>query len=156
VYPRNRAATIALTRLINEQSTAYARAYPKQFTFYAVVPLPYTRAAVTEASYALNTLGAAGIVLFSNFEGHYLGDISFTPFFSAINARGAGQVIYVHPTTPYMRINGSLIEANPTIYPSGNIKFYFKTARIIEDLAVTQTILNFTNIAYINPHVGGA
>lgn len=156
VYPGNYAATIALARLINEQSAAYARAYPQQLGFYAVVPLPYTQAAISEAHYALNTLGAAGIALYSNFEGHYLGDSNFTPFFAAMDARSSKQIIYVHPTTPYLRINGSLVEANPTVYPTGNIEFYFETARTLEDLAVTQTILNFTNISYIIPHVGGA
>ena len=156
VYPGNKAATIALARLINEQSAAYARAYPKQFTFYAVVPLPYTSEAIAEATYALDTLGAAGIALYSNFEGRYLGDPSFKPFFAAINARGNKQIIYVHPTTPYIRVNGTLVEADPTIYPTGNIEFFFETARMLEDLAVTQTTLNFTNINYIIPHVGGA
>jgi predicted TIM-barrel fold metal-dependent hydrolase len=156
VYPGKQAATVALARLINEQSAAYARAYPSRFSFYAIVPLPYTQDAIAEAMYALDTLGAAGIALYSNFEGRYLGDPSFTPFFKAMNARGAGQVIYIHPTTPYMLVNGSLIEANPTTYPTGNIEFYFETARVLQDLAVTQTILNFTNINYIIPHVGGA
>jgi predicted TIM-barrel fold metal-dependent hydrolase len=156
VYPGNTAATIALTRLINEQSATYARAFPSKFTFYAVVPLPYTKEAVKEAEYALDTLGATGIVLFSNFEGRYLGDVSFVPFFEAMNKRGKGQIIYIHPTTPYLRLNGSLIEANPTIYPTGNIEFYFETARVLSDLAVTQTLLNSTNINYIIPHVGGA
>ncbi|KAJ4377174.1 hypothetical protein N0V86_006616, partial [Didymella sp. IMI 355093] len=155
-YPGNQEATIALARLINEQSAAYARAYPERFSFYAVVPLPYTQNAVDEAIYALDTLGAAGIALYSNFEGRYLGDPSFTPFFEAMDARGPNQIIYVHPTTPYLRLNGSLVEANPTTYPTGNIEFYFETARVLQDLAVTQTILNFTNICYIIPHVGGA
>lgn len=156
VYPGNQAATIALARLMNEQSAAYAKAYPHIFTFYAVVPLPYTKQAIVEAKYALNSLGAAGTALYSNFEGRYLGDAALTPFFEAMNARGGGQIIYVHPTTPHLRINGELVEANPTIYPTGNIEFFFETARTIQDLAVTQTILNFTNIHYIIPHVGGA
>ena len=156
VYPGNQAATVALARLINEQSAAYARAYPNLFTFYAVVPLPYTPNAVAEATYALDTLGAAGIALYSNFEGQYLGDASFKPFFEAMDTRGDKQIIYVHPTTPYIRVNGSLVEANPTIYPTGNIEFYFETARMLEHLAVTQTMLNFTNLNYIIPHVGGA
>jgi 6-methylsalicylate decarboxylase len=156
VYPGNRIATVALARLINEQSAAYSRAHPEKFTFYAVVPLPYTDQAITEATYALDTLGAAGIALYSNFEGYYLGNSSFTPFFEAMNARGAGQIIYVHPTTPYIRVNGELVEANPTTYPTGNVEFFFETARTLADLAVTQTILNFTNINYIIPHVGGA
>ncbi|KAH5589132.1 hypothetical protein HBI45_222700 [Parastagonospora nodorum] len=156
VYPGNKTATVGLARLINEQSAAYAQTHPESFTFYAVVPLPYTDEAIVEANYALDILGAAGIALYSNFEGHYLGDPTFTPFFAAINARGGGQIVYIHPTTPYVRVNGSLVEANPTIYPTGNIEFFFETARVLEDLAVTQTILNFTNINYIIPHVGGA
>lgn len=156
VHQGNQAATIALARLINEQSAAFVRAYPDRFAFYAVVPLPYTANAIAEATYALDTLGAAGIALYSNFEGRYLGDPAFKPFFEAMNARGGNQIIYVHPTTPYIRVNGSLVEANPTIYPTGNIEFYFETARMLEDLAITQTTLNFTNINYIIPHVGGA
>jgi predicted TIM-barrel fold metal-dependent hydrolase len=156
VYLGNAAATIALARLINEQSAAYARVYPSSFSFYAVVPLPYTEAAITEATYALDVLGAAGIALFSNFEGQYLGHPSFAAFFQAMNERGGDQVLYVHPTTPYLRLNGSLIEANPTLYPTGNIEFYFETARVLSDLAITQTLLNFTSLNYIVPHVGGA
>ncbi|KAH6857475.1 hypothetical protein BKA58DRAFT_414992 [Alternaria rosae] len=155
-YPGNRGATIALARLINEQSAAYVQVYPNRFSFYGVVPLPYTQDAIAEAAYALDTLGAVGIALYSNFEGRYLGDPAFTPFFQAMNARGPDQIIYVHPTTPYLRVNGLLVEANPTTYPTGNIEFYFETARVLQDLAVTQTILNFTNINYIIPHVGGA
>jgi predicted TIM-barrel fold metal-dependent hydrolase len=109
--------------LINEQTAAYVRAYPKQFTFYAVVPLPYTDAAIVEANYALDTLGAAGIALYSNFEGRYLGDAGFKPFFQALNKRGAGQIVYVHPTDPVMKVNGQFVVANPTVYPTGNIEF---------------------------------
>jgi predicted TIM-barrel fold metal-dependent hydrolase len=146
VYPGDQAATVALARLINEQSAAYARAYPDKFTFYAVVPLPYTDQAIAEATYALDTLNASGIALYSNFEGTYLGNSSFTHFFSTMNTRGPGQIIYIHPTTPFIRVNGTLIEANPTTYPTGNIEFFFETART----------LDFTNINYIIPHVGGA
>ena len=58
----------------------------------------------------------------------------------------------MHPTTPYIQVNGQFVEANPTVYPTGNIEFYFETARMLEDLAITQTILNFTNINYVIPH----
>lgn len=123
VYKGQQVATIALARLLNEQAAAYVRAYPKRLSFYAVVPLPYATAAITEAKYAINTLGAAGIILTSNFEGIYLGDSRFTPFFSAINALGKGQILYIHPSAPYIKVNGAFIEANPTTYATGNIEF---------------------------------
>lgn len=94
------------------------RAYSERFLFYAVVLLPYTQNAVDGAIYALETLGAACIALYSNFEGRYFGDPSLTPFFEAMDARGPNQIIYIHPTTLYLRLNGSLVEANPTTYPT--------------------------------------
>ncbi|KAF9014208.1 hypothetical protein BDQ17DRAFT_1342277 [Cyathus striatus] len=156
VYQGNKIMTIALARLINEQSAAYCRKYPTRLDFYAVVPLPYTTEAIREAQYAINHLGAVGVVLFSNFEGTYLGDSTFKPFFQAINNLSSRQIIYVHPGTPYVKSGSKLIEANPTTYATGNIEFYFETARTLMDLTLTQTIHNFTNIHYVIPHVGGA
>ncbi|KAG6814703.1 hypothetical protein H0H93_012550 [Arthromyces matolae] len=156
VFQGSETLTIALARLMNEQSAAYVRSNPDKLSFFAVVPLPYTSAAITEANYALDTLGAAGIFLTSNFEGTYLGNAAFTPFFSAMNDRKEKQIFFIHPSTPYLKIDNKLVEANPTPYLTGKIEFYFETARTLEDLTFTQTIHNFTNIDYIIPHVGGA
>ncbi|KAG6888368.1 hypothetical protein C0992_008670 [Termitomyces sp. T32_za158] len=123
VFQNSQVLTIALARLMNEQAAAYCRANPTKLSFYAVVPLPYTSAAITEANYALDVLGAAGIFLTSNFEGTYLGNAQFTPFFDAMNKRSDKQIFYIHPGTPYLKVNGKLVEANPTPYPTGNIEF---------------------------------
>jgi 6-methylsalicylate decarboxylase len=157
VFPGQKLKTLALARLLNEQVAAYCRAHPTRFNFYAVVPLPYTAEAITEAQYAINTLGAVGIMMYSNFEGRYLGNTELRPFFTAMNNLGGRQIFYVHPATPYVTgSNGQRIEANPTPYPTGNIEFYFETARTIMDLSLTQTIHSFPNIHYVIPHVGGA
>jgi predicted TIM-barrel fold metal-dependent hydrolase len=156
VNPGSEGLTVALARLMNEQSAAYVRAHPDKFSFYATVPLPFTAAAITEANYALDKLGAVGIVLFSNFEGTYLGNAAFRPFFDAMNKRPGKTICYVHPSAPYLKVNGQLVEANPTTYPTGNIEFYFETARMMQDMFLSQTILNFTNINYVIPHVGGS
>ncbi|KAJ7581331.1 hypothetical protein C8J56DRAFT_1015958 [Mycena floridula] len=156
VYLGNKKKTVALARLINEQSAAYVRSYPTRLSFYAVVPLPYTAEAIAEAHYAIGKLGAAGIILTSNFEGLYLGDTTFKPFFAAIDAMGPGQILLIHPTPPYLRLNGVFVEANPTTSATATIEFYFETARTLHSLTLTQTIHNFTNINYIISHVGGA
>jgi predicted TIM-barrel fold metal-dependent hydrolase len=147
---------MALARLMNEQAAAYVAAHPDKLSFYAVVPLPYTQEAITEALYALNHLGAAGIFLQSNFEGRYLGDTGFTPFFQAINNLGGRQVLFIHPSAPYLKIGSEFVECNPTNYPTGNVEFYFETGRTLMDLTLTQTIHNFTNIHYVIPHTGGS
>lgn len=125
VFQGSKGLTVALARLINEQSAAYAKVYPKELSFYAVVPLPYTQEAITEAKYALDKLGAVGITLTSNFEGLYLGNTLFKPFFDALNNRGGKQIIFVHPSAPYIKVNNTLVEANPTLYPTGIIEFLY-------------------------------
>ena len=49
-----------------------------------------------------------------------------------------------------------MISANPTLYPSGLVEFYFETARTFMDLTLTQTLTNFTSLRWIVPHAGGA
>ncbi|KAG6833103.1 hypothetical protein H0H87_011514, partial [Tephrocybe sp. NHM501043] len=156
VFQGSQGLTVAMARLMNEQAAAYARAYPSKLSFYAVVPLPYTTEAIIEATYALDHLGAAGIFLTSNFEGVYLGNAQLKPFFDAMNKRSTKTIFYIHPSAPYVKVSNKLVEANPTPYPTGNIEFFFETARTLMDLTLTQTIHNFTNINYIIPHVGGA
>ncbi|KAB5575551.1 hypothetical protein GE09DRAFT_1092464 [Coniochaeta sp. 2T2.1] len=108
------------------------RTHPERFSFFAVMPLPYTKSAITELKYALGPLNARGMRLLTNHEGIYLGNPSLTPFFSALN------------------------DTKGAVYPSGLVEFYFETARAIMDLTASQTLTNFTNIRYGFTHGGGA
>ncbi|KIK64742.1 hypothetical protein GYMLUDRAFT_160528, partial [Collybiopsis luxurians FD-317 M1] len=156
VFLGNKTLTVALARLMNEQIVAVVRAVPNQLQFYGIVPLPYADEAIVEAKYAVEQLSAVGFFLTSNFEDNYLGSAVLRPFLMALESMPTRQIVFVHPTTPYLNVSGQLVEANPTPYATGVIEFYFETARTLEDLIMTQTILNFTNIDYIIPHVGGA
>ncbi|KAK3639527.1 hypothetical protein LTR22_017389 [Elasticomyces elasticus] len=158
VYLGLEAKSAALARLLNEYQAAIVRKLPKLFSFYAVTPLPYTRAAIVETIYAREKLGAAGIGLLSNHEGYYLGNHAFTPLFANLNSSGGStKAIFVHPTGPCLHpANGSLIDANPTLYPEGLVEFYFETARTFIDLTISQTIANFTALRWVVPHGGAA
>lgn len=48
--------------------------------------------------------------------------------------------------------------SNPTaaLYSTGQIEYYFDTARAMLDLTLTQSFVNFTNIRWIFSHCGGA
>ncbi|RDW75022.1 hypothetical protein BP6252_06164 [Coleophoma cylindrospora] len=153
VFLGNETASIGLARLLNE----LIKTYPKEFSFYATIPLPYTQAAIVEAAYALDHLGAIGVILLTSHEGKYLGNSAFTPFYRYLQTRNSSrEVIFIHPTDPVLNLNGSFISANPTIYPPGLAEYYFETARTIVDLTVSQTILNFTEIQFLIPQAGGA
>jgi len=123
VWPGQKVLTLTLARLMNEVAAAHCRAYPDRFSFYAVVPLPYTAEAIQEAQYAINHLGAVGIWLQSNTEGKYLGHASFKPFFEAINAWAGRQILYIHPALPVLKIGNQLVEANPTDWITGKVEF---------------------------------
>ncbi|EKG14261.1 Amidohydrolase 2 [Macrophomina phaseolina MS6] len=153
VYPGDEASAVGLARLLNEWMAALCRTYPDRFSFYAVIPLPYTTAAIAEANYALSKLGAVGVIVLSNHEGKYLGNQQFKPFFAALNSRNdSREIVYIHPNEPVLNTNGTIVSANPTLYSSGFVEFYFETARTIMDLTLTQTIHNFTNIHYDYPY----
>ncbi|PQE22001.1 2-amino-3-carboxymuconate-6-semialdehyde decarboxylase protein [Rutstroemia sp. NJR-2017a BBW] len=155
VFAGNGAASAALARLLNEWHAALVRKYPTRFSFVAVIPLPYTREAITEATYALRKLGAAGIGLLSNHEGYYLGNSNFRPFFKALNDMSKGNItVFIHPNSPYLHVNGTLIDANPTLYGSGLVELYFDTARTLMDLIVSGTVQNYSSIMYQIPHTG--
>ncbi|KAK3377054.1 hypothetical protein B0T24DRAFT_592685 [Lasiosphaeria ovina] len=159
----NEAYSVGLAKLLNEWLAELRRAFPKRFEFYAVMPLPYTPAAIKEAKYALTSLGAIGLGLLTNHEGLYLGNAALAPFFAALNATVRGpHVCIVHPSEPLIRINGTLVVADPTkqcstaLYLTGQVEFYFETARALMDLTVSRTITNYTNIHYAFGHVNGA
>lgn len=51
----------------------------EHFTFCATLPLPDVEAAIAEAKYALDTLGAVGVKLATNVYGQHLGDSMLDP-----------------------------------------------------------------------------
>jgi predicted TIM-barrel fold metal-dependent hydrolase len=167
VFAGHAEKSIALARLLNEYLAALTRVYPAHFAFYTTTPLPYVQAAIAEVDYALGTLDATAVGLLSNFEGVYLGNARFTPFFKHLDEVALANpsfsktktksVIFVHPNAPCLHTaNGSLVDANPTLYPVGTVEFYFETARTFMDLSLSRTLLNFTQLNWIMPHAGGS
>lgn len=65
------------------------------------LPLPDVDAAVREAVYALDTLGADGIKLATNSRGQYLGDEALEPLMKVLDERHAVIIIHPHRPTPY-------------------------------------------------------
>lgn len=157
IFPGNAAYSVGLARLLNEWVAALVRTYPEKFSFYATAPLPYVSQAIKEIEYSRTHLGAVGTVLLSNHEGYYLGDPLFTPFFTFLNSRPSEQEpIFIHPNTPVLRLNGTLVPANPTTIPTFFGEFYFDTARTVMTLILSLTLQNFTHINYQLPHEGDA
>ncbi|KAJ7175913.1 hypothetical protein C8R46DRAFT_1214360 [Mycena filopes] len=150
LYPGDKGATLAIARLLNENMAALSKAFPDRFGFFGTIPLPHVDASITEADYALGSLGALGVALSSNHEGYYLGDGLFTRFFAALNDHQG--LVVIHPTEPLLKVNETLIKANPTAHSPVLAEFYFETARTMLDLALSQTLTNYTRLNFILPH----
>lgn len=86
----------AMARSVNEFAAAVVRAHPGRFGFFATVTLPDVDGAIAEAAYALDALGADGVVLLTNVRGVYLGDPLFDPLMEELDRRKA--VVFVHPS----------------------------------------------------------
>ena len=85
-------------RRVNEVSAEIKKQYPGRFRFCAALPLPDIDAAIREAVYALDTLGADGVKLATNSRGQYLGDEELDPLMKVLDERNAVGENYRHHT----------------------------------------------------------
>ena len=74
-------------RQYNETCARLKADYPGKFLFCASLPLPDVDAAIKEAVYVLDTLGADGIKLATNSRGQYVGDAALDTLMQVPNAR---------------------------------------------------------------------
>lgn len=102
-----------LTRRLNEYGRNLSVAYPGQFQFFATLTLPDVDGAVDEAVYSLDVLKAAGVIIFANSNGLYLGDPVLDPLMEVLNNRSS--VVFVHPNAlneggPPLAKNASVVD----------------------------------------------
>ena len=136
-----------IVRFYNEASARLKSDYPGKFLFCASLPLPDVEAAIKEAVYALDTLGADGIKLATDSRGQYLGDPALDTLMSVLNERHA--VVILHPHKP-VPVNDTLIAATPlAIY-----EYPAETTRTVVNMIVHNVPARYPNIRFVIPHCG--
>jgi predicted TIM-barrel fold metal-dependent hydrolase len=140
-----RAARIA--RRYNEYAAGLAAQYPGKFGLFAAVAMPDIDATLAEIAYALDTLHADGIQLFTSYGDAWLGDASFAPVWEELDRRGA--IVFVHPL-----LNACCTRLVPDTIES-TIEYATDTTRTIADLCLSGTASRFPNIRFIFSHCGG-
>ncbi|MGU3586411.1 amidohydrolase family protein [Rhodococcus sp. C26F] len=135
----------SLARELNEFTAGVVADYPGRFGFFATLTLPDVEGALIETSYALDELGADGVVLLANSKGIYLGDPAFDPLFEELDRRST--VVFVHP---------SHLPADPVPgLPPYTVDFLLDTTRAAVNLARSGTLDRYPNMKVILSHAGG-
>lgn len=144
------AAAATLARRINEEGTRLRQRYPGRFGLFAVTPLPNVPLAIAELVYALDQLGAEGVVVTSNHRGVYHGDPRLDPFYAELNRRKAA--MFIHPTSPSCAGFMDLALG----FPRPMLEFTFETTRSVSNLILAGVTRRFPDIRIIVPHAGAA
>jgi aminocarboxymuconate-semialdehyde decarboxylase len=86
---------LALCRRCNEQAADWAARYPGRFVGSMVLPLQDVALAVAELERAARTLGLRVANISSSYNGAYMGDPVFHPFWEAVERLGVA--VWIHP-----------------------------------------------------------
>ena len=142
-WPDDQRRTAA--RAANDYTAELAIRVPGRFGSFATLPLPDIDGALSEVAYALDTLKADGVTLFSNYDGVYLGDPCFEPLWAELDRRAA--VVFVHPgILPLAELPGT---------PAAFVDFPFDTTRTATDIVLKGVFERHRQVKVILSHGGG-
>ena len=141
------AESAAVCRRFNEEAAALKALHPGRILFCAALPLPDVDAAIAEAKYALEVLGADGVKLASNSCGQYLGDEALEPLMAYLNSRRA--VVITHPHKP-SAVNDKLIAA----VPLASYEYLAETTRAVLNMVAHDVLARYPELKVVVPHCG--
>ena len=136
-----------VVRATNEAAAKLKREHPDRFRFCAALPLPNVNAAIEEARYALDVLGADGIKLATNVGGQYLGAPELDTIFSFLNERKA--VVILHPHRPEP-VNKQVMQQTPLAMQ----EYLSETTRAVSNMISRNVLAHYNNIKVVVPHCG--
>ncbi|ERT03336.1 hypothetical protein HMPREF1624_01648 [Sporothrix schenckii ATCC 58251] len=144
------AASYKLARQLNECAAGVRDANPSRFGFFASLPsILDTEAALDELRYALDTLRADGVTMFTRYgDGNtYLGHPDLEPIWAELHRRQS--VVFVHPTHP---VDTAQVNAR---MPQPMVDYPHETTRAAMDMIVMGTRAKYPGCKVILSYAGG-
>jgi predicted TIM-barrel fold metal-dependent hydrolase len=139
--------TRKVIRECNEYAAKLRSDHAERFGSFAAIPVIDTDGALHEIEYALDTLKADGIGLFSNYGDIWLGDEKLKPVHEELNRRKA--VIYIHP------IEGNCCRNIVKDVVDTVVEYGADTTRTIASVIFSGTTTRYPDITWIFSHGGG-
>jgi predicted TIM-barrel fold metal-dependent hydrolase len=136
-----------VVRESNEFAARLSADHPGRFGNFAAIPATDAEGALREIEYALDTLKADGIGLFSNYGDIWLGDEKLEPVHEELNRRKA--VVFVHPIEANCCRN-IVKDVVDTV-----VEYGADTTRTIASLIFSGTTTRYPDITWIFSHGGG-
>jgi predicted TIM-barrel fold metal-dependent hydrolase len=136
-----------LARQNNDYTQQLVRDYPGRFGHFAAIPFPDTDGSLREIDYALDTLKADGIGLWTSYGDKWPGDPIFAPVFEELNRRKA--IIYTHSAPPLC-----CRSLQPGVIDSV-VEYDFDITRAVVSYLESGSFRRYPNIRFIFPHSGG-
>ncbi len=146
-WPKDVPMARKIARESNEYAAKLMRDYPGRFGSFASIPFPDVDGCLREIEYALDTLKADGIYLWTSYGGKLLGDPAFFPILEELNRRKV--VVYTHPATP-----NCCADIMPYISINA-IEGPVDTTRTMISLIFQGGAARFPDIRWIFSHSGG-
>jgi len=137
-----------LSRMTNEIIAETKKQFPGRFGGFATIPMLNPEHAIEELNYAIDYLKLDGVCLMTNYNGIYLGDDIFDPFFNELNRKKI--IVYIHPASPRKGLDSGMKDI-----PDALIEAPFDTTRAITNLMFRGVLEKYSDIKYILSHGGG-
>jgi aminocarboxymuconate-semialdehyde decarboxylase len=137
-----------LAQLVNDAFAKVVADKKGRFAALATLPLNDPAASVTEFRRAVQQLGFAGAMLFSNVNGVALADQRFWRLYEVANELEA--VLYIHPTNPVS------VAAMEKYWLMPLVGFLMDTTLAAAELVFSGIAEKFPDIKWVLGHLGGA
>ncbi|WP_159622614.1 amidohydrolase family protein [Ruania rhizosphaerae] len=142
----------ALARLANETLAELVEEHPGRFpAFVASLPLNNVPAALAELHYAIDTLGAVGVQMFTNMNGLPIDDARFEPLYAEMSRRDLP--IWLHPTRS-ARTPDYATETTSQYEIWWALGWPYESSAAMARLVFSGVLERYPNLAIITHHMG--